>query len=191
MDYYTGLIYEAVTEGSAPPPPPTTSSLPILASRPPKAKKATNGDDEPEVDESLVGVGSIAAGGRYDDLVGMFSGSTSAAGKIPCVGISFGVERIFSLLLAKAKEMGLESGRGKATEVFVMSVGDGLLEERMRVCAELWAAGIKVRLREGWGERADLSVAAGRVYVQGQAQASSAICGRRQGQYSVCRHCRA
>ncbi len=26
-----------------------------------------------------------------------------------------------------------------------MSLGDGLLEERMKVCKELWAAGIKVR----------------------------------------------
>lgn len=74
----------------------------------------------------------------------MFSGATSAAGKIPCVGISFGVERLFSILMAKQKESGVEAGRGKPTQVFVMSVGDGLIEERMKVCAELWAAGIKV-----------------------------------------------
>lgn len=71
----------------------------------------------------------------------MFSPSGS---KIPCVGISFGVERIFSLMLLKAKAAGDEAARGKMTEVFVMSVGDGLLEERMKICAELWKAGIKV-----------------------------------------------
>ena len=32
-------------------------------------------------------VGSIAAGGRYDNLVGMFSASNT---QIPCVGISIG-----------------------------------------------------------------------------------------------------
>lgn len=93
------------------------------------------------MDESTVGVGSIAGGGRYDELVGMFS---SGKEKIPCVGISFGVERIFSLLAAKESQAGVK-GRGKETEVYVMSVGDGLVEERMKVCKELWDAGIKVR----------------------------------------------
>ncbi|KAM0748219.1 histidyl-tRNA synthetase [Meredithblackwellia eburnea MCA 4105] len=133
LDYYTGIIYEAVTEGSAPPiPASTTPAVP-----PKKAKKAPAED---EVDESTVGVGSIAAGGRYDELVGMFSSNGS---KIPCVGISFGVERLFSLLLKQAQERGEEVSRGKATEVYVMSVGDGLLEERMAICKTLWDAGLK------------------------------------------------
>ncbi|GAA5873319.1 hypothetical protein JCM1840_000026 [Sporobolomyces johnsonii] len=148
LDYYTGIIYEAVTEGSAPPVPvaPSPAAVPTPAQQKadPKGKKpALNADEEADIDESTVGVGSIAAGGRYDELVGMFSGSGGAAGKIPCVGISFGVERLFSLLLKKAQEKGSEAGRAKATEVFVMSLGDGLLEERMKVCKELWAAGIK------------------------------------------------
>ncbi|GAA5936350.1 hypothetical protein JCM1841_003124 [Sporobolomyces salmonicolor] len=148
LDYYTGIIYEAVTEGSAPPVPvaPSPAAVPTPAQQKAdlKGKKpALNVDEEADIDESTVGVGSIAAGGRYDELVGMFSGSGGAAGKIPCVGISFGVERLFSLLLKKAQEKGSEAGRAKATEVFVMSLGDGLLEERMKVCKELWAAGIK------------------------------------------------
>lgn len=150
LDYYTGVIYEAVTEGSAPPAPvaPSPEAAPTEAQKKAdvKGKKpALNADEEADVDESTVGVGSIAAGGRYDDLVGMFAGDKSAAGKIPCVGISFGVERLFSLLLKKAKEQGDAAGRAKATEVFVMSLGDGLLEERMKVAKELWSAGIKVR----------------------------------------------
>ncbi|GAA5899439.1 hypothetical protein JCM8208_001646 [Rhodotorula glutinis] len=148
LDYYTGVIYEAVTEGSAPPAPvaPSPEAVPTAAQKKAdlKGKKpALNADEEADVDESTVGVGSIAAGGRYDDLVGMFAGDKSAAGKIPCVGISFGVERLFSLLLKKAKEQGDAVGRAKATEVFVMSLGDGLLEERMKVAKELWSAGIK------------------------------------------------
>ena len=47
-----------------------------------------------------MGVGSVAAGGRYDNLVGMFSGKGSK-GQIPCVGISFGVDRIFSIIKAR------------------------------------------------------------------------------------------
>lgn len=96
--------------------------------------------------------------------------SGGAAGKIPCVGISFGVERLFSILLRKAQEKGETAGRAKATEVFVMSLGDGLLEERMKVCKELWAAGIKVRPTLSLEPLPPLTRAvAGRVHVQGQA----------------------
>jgi histidyl-tRNA synthetase len=38
-------------------------------------------------------VGSIAAGGRYDGLVGMFS-----ATQTPCVGVSIGIERVFAIM---------------------------------------------------------------------------------------------
>jgi len=41
-------------------------------------------------------VGSIAGGGRYDGLVGMFSGKD-----IPAVGVSIGIERIFAILEEK------------------------------------------------------------------------------------------
>jgi len=41
-------------------------------------------------------VGSIAGGGRYDGLVGMFSGKD-----IPAIGVSIGIERVFSILEEK------------------------------------------------------------------------------------------
>lgn len=171
LDYYTGLIYEAIVEGSAPPaasatasiptpaststpPPPTASSK---ASKKKKEKAATDpADGEPEVDESTVGVGSIAGGGRYDELVGMFAAAASSDAKaaskatgIPCVGVSIGVERVFSILMQKEREKASAKGVGRknATEVFVMSVGDGLILERMQIAKELWDAGIKVRFR--------------------------------------------
>ena len=59
LDYYTGLIYEAVL---------------------------TDTDR----------VGSIAGGGRYDGLVGMFSGKD-----IPAIGVSIGIERVFTILEEK------------------------------------------------------------------------------------------
>ena len=46
-------------------------------------------------------VGSISGGGRYDGLIGMFSGKS-----IPSVGGSIGIERIFSILEEKAKLKG-------------------------------------------------------------------------------------
>jgi histidyl-tRNA synthetase len=103
LDYYTGIIYEAVFN------------------------QASAHDD-------TVGIGSIAAGGRYDELVGMFSGGK----KIPCVGASIGVERVFSLLLRKAK---LSHVRSTQTQVFVIAIGE-LVEERMAILRELWDAGI-------------------------------------------------
>ncbi|CAG8557058.1 3388_t:CDS:10 [Ambispora gerdemannii] len=127
LDYYTGIIYEAVTEQSGPP----TLSDGTQIKR--KTKKESD-----ELDENTVGVGSIAAGGRYDNLVGMFA--SSKKGNIPCVGVSIGVERVFSILLQKEK---LEEVKANEVEVYVMSVVDGLLEERMRISAELWDAGIK------------------------------------------------
>ncbi|KAF8327586.1 uncharacterized protein EI90DRAFT_3126923 [Cantharellus anzutake] len=171
LDYYTGLIYEAVVEGSAPPPltdaTTTTNTnadtaMKTIISKS-KLKKsiatASSGEDpqnnaeEEEIDESQVGVGSIAAGGRYDELVGMFMGAGSSDPKkkekgIPCVGVSVGVERVFSILMAKEKEKAAQGGfrgvgRKSATEVYVMSVGGGLLIERMEIVKELWAAGIK------------------------------------------------
>lgn len=42
-----------------------------------------------------IGVGSIAAGGRYDNLVGMF---TTGGTVVPCVGVSIGVERVLAIM---------------------------------------------------------------------------------------------
>lgn len=54
--------------------------------------------------EEKFSVGSVAAGGRYDKLVGMFQQSSGKKkpSDVPCVGISFGIERLFSIMEAKA-----------------------------------------------------------------------------------------
>ena len=57
-------------------------------------------------------VGSIAAGGRYDNLVGMFSVSGQ---QTPCVGVSIGVERVFAIMESRAKAI-------KATATSTMQV---------------------------------------------------------------------
>ncbi|KAF7288157.1 Histidyl-tRNA synthetase [Mycena chlorophos] len=139
LDYYTGIIYEAVVAASAPP------ALDALTAPKPKSKKPKkDGDEDEEVDDSQVGVGSIAAGGRYDNLVGAFTAAAAAEGKkapsIPCIGISFGLDRIFALLWPSWVERG---GRTKGTIAYVMAAGDGLLEERIKLVRELRDGGIK------------------------------------------------
>jgi len=108
---------------------------------------ATDEGDEEDVDESQVGVGSIAAGGRYDGLVSMFLSAAGSDGKkekavaqVPCVGVSIGLDRIFALVWPRWVEKGM---RSKETMVYVMSAGDGLLQERVGLVTELRTAGIK------------------------------------------------
>ncbi|KAL9102762.1 MAG: hypothetical protein Q9163_002124 [Psora crenata] len=138
LDYYTGVIYEVVTEGSA---PSTTTGQKIQR----QAKKEKIGEfDEDRSNDPSVGVGSVAAGGRYDELVGMFSGKS----QIPCVGISFGVDRIFSITKARMEaNKNASAVRSTEVDVFVMAFGGkgftGLLRERMQVVRTLWDAGIK------------------------------------------------
>lgn len=121
LDYYTGVIFEAVLKGE----PITT---------PVKPTKPANGAAE----ESGT-VGSIAGGGRYDNLVGMFD---PRGKQVPCVGVSIGVERIFSVLEAKHAAEGTKL-RTSDVEVYVASAHKGLHEKRLRIVSELWDAGIR------------------------------------------------
>ena len=153
LDYYTGIIYEAIVEASAPPgfkqaDGSASTSDPTPAPKPDpkkKAKKKVDEEGEEEIDESQVGVGSIAAGGRYDNLVGMFLSAASGDGKktasIPCVGVSMGLDRIFAILWPRWIERGM---RSKGTMVYIMSAGDGLLQERVQLVQALREAGINV-----------------------------------------------
>jgi histidyl-tRNA synthetase len=100
LDYYTGLIYEAVL---------------------------TDTDK----------VGSICGGGRYDNLLGMFSSKV-----IPAVGVTIGIERIFNILEDNLKDD--PSIRPIDTEVLVVAIGKNLTKERFKLVNELWSKGIKV-----------------------------------------------
>ena len=50
-------------------------------------------------EEESAAVGSVAGGGRYDNLVGMFDPKGK---KVPCVGVSIGIERVFAIMEQKA-----------------------------------------------------------------------------------------
>lgn len=98
LDYYTGVIYEAVCIGSG-----------------------------------NLQMGSIGGGGRYDNLVAMFQ----EAGKItPCVGVSVGIERVFTLM-EQAQAAGGPLKKSNVT-VLVASVGNKMIKERMKVAKLLW-----------------------------------------------------
>jgi len=110
LDYYTGVIYEAVLTGDA---------------------KDDAGEE--------IRVGSVAGGGRYDGLVGMFDPKGRS---VPCVGVSIGIERLFSIMeanMAKKKEQ----IRTLDTDVYVISAQKNLTEERMKVVTELWNGDVR------------------------------------------------
>lgn len=112
LDYYTGVIFEVIT------------SVPN--------SNDTGKEKEPQV-------GSIAAGGRYDNLVGMYCDRN-----IPCVGISFGVERIYTILNARRPKKNGETAMAQELDVYVVAAGGGgFLLERMAICGQLTKAGIK------------------------------------------------
>jgi histidyl-tRNA synthetase len=86
----------------------------------------------PHASAEWVNLGSIAAGGRYDGLVGMFSGKS-----VPAVGVSIGIERIFNLL---EKRKG--TTRKNHTQVLLCSVGKDMLKHKLALATTLWQAGI-------------------------------------------------
>lgn len=142
LDYYTGVIYEVVTEGSA---PAIQSDAPEAEKAKKSSKKSKTSDDDDRSNDPTLGVGSVAAGGRYDNLVGMFQPKA----QIPCVGVSFGVDRIFSITKARLeREQNTEGLRSSEVDAYVMAFGGkgftGMLKERMEVCQKLWNANIKV-----------------------------------------------
>uniref|UniRef100_A0A665V5Q7 histidine--tRNA ligase n=1 Tax=Echeneis naucrates TaxID=173247 RepID=A0A665V5Q7_ECHNA len=92
--------------------------------------------------EDSVSVGSVAGGGRYDGLVGMFD---PKGRKVPCVGVSIGIERIFSIMEQKA-EASAEKVRTTEVQVMVVSAQKNLLQERLKLVSDLWNGGVKAEM---------------------------------------------
>ncbi|MCS7106463.1 MAG: histidine--tRNA ligase, partial [Candidatus Aenigmarchaeota archaeon] len=79
-------------------------------------------------------IGSIAGGGRYDNLIGVF-----AKKEIPATGISLGIERIIEVM--KKRKM-IEKKKVK-TEVFVVTVNKEILKKSLPIIQSLREIGIK------------------------------------------------
>ena len=152
LDYYTGVIYEAVLKGRY---GLYGDGVPRFRSAAPESSwgrlglvrhthsiiTLPSGSPTAQQEGDMSAVGSVAGGGRYDELVGMFDPKRKV---VPCVGLSIGIERIFSILEARARKDGGKGVRTVQTQVMVASGQKNLLEERMRICAQLWDADIKV-----------------------------------------------
>lgn len=96
---------------------------------------------ELHVDEPKVG--SLGGGGRYDKLIGSFSGRD-----IPAVGFSFGLERILVVM----EELDMIEPSNTAAEILVTVFSDALRAESSRFANQLRAEGIPTDLFLGTGK---------------------------------------
>ena len=85
-------------------------------------------------------LGSLGGGGRYDDLIGIFSGT-----KVPAVGASLGLDRIVAALI----EAGLMEKSTTLVQVQVCHEGGETLEMAMKAASLLRDDGIRVDLSTG------------------------------------------
>ncbi len=83
--------------------------------------------------------GSVAGGGRYDDLVKRFTGQA-----VPATGISIGVDRLLAALDAKGKTSGTAVG-----PVVVTVMDRDRMADYQAMAAELRAAGIRAEVYLG------------------------------------------
>jgi histidyl-tRNA synthetase len=88
---------------------------------------------------AVPGIGSLGGGGRYDGLIGMFSGE-----QIPACGFSLGLERILVVM----GEADLFTGKlaDAGPDVLVTMFDDELTAETLRLATELRKAGLRVEL---------------------------------------------
>ena len=108
LDYYTGPVFEAQL------------TFPV----------------KNDAGEAVV-FGSVAGGGRYDDLVARFTGQ-----QVPATGISIGVSRLMSALMQRGTLAAAE-----APLVFVLAVDD--VARSFEMARELRAAGIRAETYVG------------------------------------------
>ncbi|KAK8660270.1 hypothetical protein V6N13_051202 [Hibiscus sabdariffa] len=85
-----------------------------------------------------VQVGSIGAGGRYDNLIGNFGTK-----QVPAVGMSLGIERVLTIMEDKAQNQAV---RATETQVLVGVLGDKLWVAAELV-SELWDVDIKAEYK--------------------------------------------
>jgi histidyl-tRNA synthetase len=115
LDYYTGAVFEAQL------------TFPV----------------QNEAGETVV-FGSVAGGGRYDDLVARFTGQT-----VPATGVSIGVSRLISTLSSR----GLS---GELAPLVVVTVMDKAEAARsFQIVNELRQAGIRAEAYVGTGKFGD------------------------------------
>ena len=83
--------------------------------------------------------GSVAGGGRYDDLVKRFTGQS-----VPATGVSIGVDRLLAALRAKGRSAGDSAG-----PVVVTVMDRDRMADYMAMAAELRRAGVRAEVYLG------------------------------------------
>jgi histidyl-tRNA synthetase len=116
LDYYTGAVFEAQL------------TFPV---------KNEDGDE--------VVFGSVAGGGRYDDLVARFTGQP-----VPATGVSIGVSRLMSALASRGA---LAAAKTPLVVVTVFDKSDAA--SSFALVQELRAAGIRAEAYVGNGKMGD------------------------------------
>ena len=89
--------------------------------------------------------GSVAGGGRYDDLVKRFTGEA-----VPATGVSIGVDRLLAALTA----IGRAGAEGAAGPVVILAMDRAEMASYQTMCAELRRAGIRAEVFLGGGNMA-------------------------------------
>jgi histidyl-tRNA synthetase len=88
---------------------------------------------------AVEGIGSLGGGGRYDGLIGMFSGE-----QIPACGFSLGLERI--LVVMSERGMFPADVEISGPDVLVTIFDQPLTAESLRLAGELRAANLRVEI---------------------------------------------
>ena len=86
--------------------------------------------------------GSVAGGGRYDDLVKRFTGQ-----EVPATGVSIGVDRLLAALEAKGRAPGAD----EAGPVVICVMDKDRMADYQAMCAELRNAGVRAEVFLGGG----------------------------------------
>ncbi|KAK6243909.1 hypothetical protein QUC31_010318 [Theobroma cacao] len=85
-----------------------------------------------------VQVGSIGAGGRYDNLIGNFGTK-----QVPAVGMSLGIERVLTIMEEKAQNQAV---RATETQLLVAVLGDKL-SIAAELVSELWDVDVQAEYK--------------------------------------------
>lgn len=82
-------------------------------------------------------IGSLTGGGRYDKLIGLFTGTD-----IPATGTSIGIERVIDVM----DELKMIKPKKTKTLVFVASVDDKVKKECIKIATKLRKVGINCQI---------------------------------------------
>ena len=86
------------------------------------------------------GLGSVAGGGRYDNLLIPFTGQ-----KIPAVGVSIGVDRLF----ANLEKLGLLKKKQTLTKILILNLSESLRPEYLALAKDLRGANVNTAIYLG------------------------------------------